>query len=114
MCAGGVGEFDAAEHAGDFVDAFGIIEHVDAGLCGACVAGFLDAPVLCAEGGDLGEVCDAQDLAVAAELAQQFADDFCDGAADAAVDFVKNQGGYGVGVAGDDGDGECDAGQLAT
>ena len=62
------------------------------GAGAGCILLFVHVEVVLALGGDLGEVGDAEDLAFAAEFGQESSDDFGHAAADAGIDFVKNQG----------------------
>nr|WP_269102408.1 inositol monophosphatase family protein [Mangrovicoccus ximenensis] len=88
----GFGHAVAGDHPGDFVDAGLGGEGGDGGERHAILDPFLDAPVMVAERGDLGRMGDDQNLGIAlGQRRQPAADRIRRGAADAAVDFVKDQ-----------------------
>ena len=69
MAAGGVGDGFAAEHAGDFFDAHGGVEHADFAEGLRAVAVFVHLPVVFAAAGHLRQVGDGQYLVLFAEPA---------------------------------------------
>ncbi len=87
----GVGDFGAAEHAGDFVGAGAVVEDADAGLRAAVLLALFDGEMLIGEGGDLRQVGDAEDLLGAAKGLELLADGLGGAASDADVDFVEDQ-----------------------
>ena len=91
MLEAGVGDLCAGEHSGDFASAGGVVE--EANLHPGAALGFvlLDDEVLIGEGGDLGQMGDAQDLLAAAQGFELLADGLGGAASDADVDFVEDQ-----------------------
>lgn len=111
------GDARAGDHAAEFLDAILAREFVDGGDDAAFLLAFGDQIVVIGEGGDLGEVRDAEDLLSSSEAIQAFADAFGDGAADAGVDFIEDERGrhglpFDVADAGLQGEG--DAGEFAA
>ena len=111
---GGGGGGGSGGHFGEFEDA-GFALHD--GYCRDGFVfglGFFDGEVAVGEGGDLGEVGDAEDLVDAGEGAELFADDGAHAAADVGVDFVEDEDGDAVGLGEDGFEGEHDAGEFAA
>ena len=112
----------AGAHAGDFVGAGAVVEEADFGFGAAVGFALVDEEVLVGEGGDLGQVGDAENLLAAAEGFELLADGFRGAPADADVDLVEDQGarggGLGFGLGGTlfdaDFEGQHDAGHLAA
>src|SRR3990167_7256030 len=103
------GEVDAAEHAGDFLNALVVLQVGDGGAGGIAAAGLVYEQMVMPLGGHLRQVGDGQHLAALAQAAQQLADHFGGGAADANIDFVEHQGRHPRGLCGDDLNGQADA-----
>src|SRR5271165_5569101 len=89
---GGFGEFGAAEHASDLFGAFFIFEKLDGCLGAALLFLLFDQEMLIGEGGDLGEVGDAEDLLGFGERLELLSNGFGGAASDADVDFVEDEG----------------------
>ncbi|MCY1555910.1 hypothetical protein D9M68_926110 [compost metagenome] len=69
VCQGLFGEVDAAEHAGDFLDALCAVQFAHGRACGIAVANLVHEQVLVALSGDLRQVSDGQFLAALTEAA---------------------------------------------
>jgi hypothetical protein len=94
----GFGDLCAGDHAGDFVGAGAVVEEADFGFGAAVGFALVDEEVLVGEGGDLGQVGDAENLLAAAEGFELLADGFRGASADADVDLVEDQGAGGGGL----------------
>ncbi len=114
MGQGGFGDFHPAQHARHFLHPGGFFQGLDAGAGGVLALQLVHLPVLVALGGHLGLVGDAQHLGVAAQLAQQAADDLGDAAAHAHVHFVEYQAGHGQIARADHLDRQAHPGQFAA
>ena len=68
-----------------------VVEDADAGLRATVLFALFDGEVLIGEGGDLGQVGDAEDLLSAAKGFEFLADGFGGAASDADVDFVEDE-----------------------
>jgi len=88
----GVGDGCAGEHSGHFVGAGQVVEQANPGFGAAVGFALVDEEMLVGEGGDLGQVGDAEDLLAAAEGFELLADGLRGASADADVDFVEDQG----------------------
>ena len=95
MLEAGFGDRCAGDHAGYFVGAGAVVEEADLDLGAAVGLALVDEEVLVGEGGDLGQVGDAEDLLAAAEGLELLADGLGGAAADADVDLVEDQGARG-------------------
>jgi len=111
---GGVGQAFTAKHAGDFAHPVFTGEQMNR-TANPLGIGLLDHhPVVIGAGGDLGQVCDRQDLAIPAQLLHHSSHGFGHCTAHAGVHLIKNQGLRGAQLAGGDRDGQRDAGEFAT
>jgi len=118
----GFGHRGAGNHAGYFVGAGAVVEGADAGLGAAVVLALLDDKVLVGEGGDLGQMRDAQDLLAAAEGFEFLAYRLRSAATNADIDLVEDQGagrgsrfpGFGRGLFNSDLEGQHDAAHFAA
>jgi heat-inducible transcriptional repressor len=96
MAAGGGGDVDAAEHAGDFFQAIAAAQALDAALAVAADDLLAGPVVVVTLRSDLGEVGHAQHLALFTEGTQLLPDDFGHRAADPAVDLVEHHRRHGI------------------
>lgn len=95
---GGFGNVFAGDHFGEFADA-GVPFHALDGSGGfGAFDGFTNCQVTVGEGGDLGEMGDAEDLMDFGEVAEFFADDRAHAPAYVGVDFVEDQDTDAVGL----------------
>ncbi len=114
MIEGLLGDPEPAEHARHFIHPFCALQYLNP-AAGAAIPGlFADLQVMVAEGGDLGQVGDADDLPLAGQFAQLAADDFRHPSADAHIDLVEYQGGNGRAAGADHLDRQADARQFAA
>jgi len=72
----GLGHFGAAQHARHFVSAGAVVQNPDARRGAPILLALFDRQMLIGEGGDLGQMRDAQNLLRAAESLQFVADGF--------------------------------------
>ena len=93
MGQGLLGDLDPPEHPRQLVHPFLGIQDLDAAVGAIPLGGLAHLQVVVAEGRDLGQMGDADHLALLAEGAQQLADDFGHPAADPHVHLVEDQGG---------------------
>src|SRR5581483_3360584 len=114
VCDRFLADFDAAQHARDFLHALRRLQRLDLDARGAVVRELQHAQMMLAERGDLRQVRDAEHLARSGEAAQLLPDDFGDAPADADVDFVEDEGGNAPEAGGHDLKREADARELAA
>lgn len=104
----------AAKHAGELLDAVLTLDPGEEGVRALAVEFLGDDEVVGGLCGDLGEMADAEHLAIASEFLHFCADGMGDFAADIGVDFVEHEESDGV-LRGEGGfDGEHDAGDFAA
>ena len=108
MSQGFLGQVDATEHAGYFLDAAALVQLAHGGRRGIFAAPLVHEQMLMALRGDLRQVGDAQHLTAFAEAAQQLPDHFGGRAAYTNVHFVEYQGRYTRGLRGDHLDRQAD------
>ncbi len=92
MLEASLGEFFAAKHAGYFLGALEIVHAADLGLGSAALFRFFDEEVLIAEGRDLWEVGDAEDLLAFGQGFELAPYGLGRATADADVDLVEDEG----------------------
>jgi len=92
VCHGFLGNAGPAQHACNLVDALARDQRLQGGRGVAARGGLGHYQVLVGMAGDLRQVGDGNDLAAAAQAAQQLTDHGCRGAADAYVHLVENHG----------------------
>ena len=110
----GPGDLRAGDHAGDFGDPFLVADAEHARVGALAVAALFDDEVGVGEGGDLREVRDAEDLAMACDVGDGVADLLGDGAAHAGVDLVEDVEARGAVLGEDALQGEKGARELAA
>ena len=92
VAQGSFGYCGSADHAGYFFGSLIRGQEADRGLGAALFFLLFDEEVVVGEGGDLGEVGDAEDLLHSREGFEFLADGFGGAASDADVDFVEDEG----------------------
>jgi hypothetical protein len=96
---GFLGDIDAAQHSCQLLNAFFLVENLNARSGCLAIGNLAYTKMLIGETGDLGKVGNAQDLPVGAQLAQAMADHFGNATAHAAIDFVEDHCGNGAAIA---------------
>lgn len=90
----GIGDGGAAQHAREFLRAFGFGKSSDCSarseLAGIFLFGFFDPVMLVRKTGNLGKMGDAEHLLAGAERAQFFADSLSSASADTGINFVED------------------------
>jgi len=84
-----VGDFGAAQHACHFAGAGVVVEREDLGAGAAVLLALFDGQMLVGEGGDLGQMRDAENLLRSPERLEFLPDGLGGAAADADVDLVE-------------------------
>lgn len=104
----------AVEHSRDFSLSLLGVELVNSGVSSAFLFLLLDQVVVIGEAGDLGQVRDANDLALVCDLSNFVADGDSSRASDASVDLVKDTGWDRLSLCYDLLEGEHDSAQLSA
>ncbi len=91
MLQAGVSDLGAGQHARHFVGAGAVVEQAYLHLGAAVVFALFDEEVLIGEGGDLGQVSNAEHLLAATKGLELLADGLGSAASNADVDFVEDK-----------------------